>query len=48
MKNIDLIKQESTNIVLDVLPNTNSENLSESSNLFSMGLNSVNAMSLSN
>ncbi|MEH2381345.1 MAG: acyl carrier protein [Nostoc sp.] len=46
MKNIDLIKQETTNVVLNVLPNINSEDLSESSNLFSMGLDSVNAMSL--
>lgn len=46
MKNIDLIKQETTNVVLTVLPNINSEDLSESSNLFSMGLDSVNAMSL--
>ena len=46
MKNIDLIKQETTNVVLKVLPNINSEDLSESSNLFSMGLDSVNAMSL--
>jgi acyl carrier protein len=46
MKNIDLIKQETTNLVLKVLPNITSEDLSESSNLFSMGLDSVNAMSL--
>ncbi len=46
MKNIDLIKQETKNVVLTVLPNINSEDLSESSNLFSMGLDSVNAMSL--
>ncbi len=46
MKSIDLIKQETKNVVLTVLPNINSEDLSESSNLFSMGLDSVNAMSL--
>jgi acyl carrier protein len=46
MKNIDLIKQETTNVVLNILPNINSEDLLESSNLFSMGLDSVNAMSL--
>ncbi|MEH1813035.1 MAG: acyl carrier protein [Nostoc sp.] len=46
MKNVDLIKQETKNVVLTVLPNINSEDLSESSNLFSMGLDSVNAMSL--
>ncbi|PHM11384.1 acyl carrier protein [Nostoc sp. 'Peltigera malacea cyanobiont' DB3992] len=46
MKNIDLIKQETRNVVLTVLPNINSEDLSESSNLFTMGLDSVNAMSL--
>ncbi|WP_223265089.1 acyl carrier protein [Nostoc sp. 'Peltigera membranacea cyanobiont' 210A] len=46
MKNLDLIKQETRNVVLNVLPNINSEDLSESSNLFSMGLDSVNAMSL--
>ena len=46
MKNIDLIKQKTRNVVLTVLPNINSEDLLESSNLFSMGLDSVNAMSL--
>lgn len=46
MKNIDLIKQKTTNVVLNVLPNINSEDLSEYSNLFSMGLDSVNAMLL--
>ncbi|MEH2040984.1 acyl carrier protein [Nostoc sp.] len=46
MKNIDLIKQKTRNVVLTVLPNINSEDLSESSNLFTMGLDSVNAMSL--
>ncbi|WP_193196879.1 acyl carrier protein [Nostoc sp. MG11] len=46
MKSLDLIKQETKNIVLNVLPNINIEDFSESSNLFSMGLDSVNAMTL--
>ncbi|MEH2311069.1 MAG: acyl carrier protein [Nostoc sp.] len=46
MKNIDLIEKETKNIVLNILPNINGEDLSESSNLFSIGLDSVNAMSL--
>ena len=46
MKSIDLIEQETKKVVLSVLPNTNSEGLSNSSNLFSIGLDSVNAMTL--
>ncbi len=46
MKNVDLIKQETKNVVLNVLPNIDSKDLSDSSNLFSMGLDSVNAMTL--
>ncbi|MBR8839072.1 MAG: acyl carrier protein [Stigonema ocellatum SAG 48.90 = DSM 106950] len=46
MKNIDLIKEKTKNVVLNTLPNINSEDLSDSSNLFSMGLDSVNAMTL--
>ncbi|MBD2194865.1 MULTISPECIES: acyl carrier protein [Calothrix] len=46
MKTIDLITEETKNIVLNVLPNISREDLSESSNLFSLGLDSVNAMTL--
>lgn len=46
MKSIDLIEKETKNVVLSILPNINGEDLSESSNLFSIGLDSVNAMSL--
>lgn len=46
MKSIDLIEQKTKNVVLSVLPNINSEDVSDSSNLFSIGLDSVNAMTL--
>ncbi|QIR37152.1 acyl carrier protein [Tolypothrix sp. PCC 7910] len=46
MKTIDLITEETKNIVSSVLPNISREDLSESSNLFSLGLDSVNAMTL--
>lgn len=46
MKNIDLIEQETQNVILKILPNLRSEDLSDSSNLFSIGLDSVNAMTL--
>lgn len=46
MKSIDLIEKETKNVVLSILPNINGEDLSESSNLFNIGLDSVNAMSL--
>lgn len=46
MKSIDLIEKETKNVVLSILANINGEDLSESSNLFSIGLDSVNAMSL--
>ncbi|BAZ09553.1 D-alanine--poly(phosphoribitol) ligase subunit 2 [Calothrix sp. NIES-4071] len=46
MKNIDVIKQETKSVIINVLPNMKSEDLSDSSNLFSMGLDSINAMTL--
>lgn len=46
MKSIDLIEQTTKNVVLSVLPNINSKDLSDSTNLFSLGLDSVNAMTL--
>jgi acyl carrier protein len=46
MKSIDFIEEKTKNVVLSVLPNLNSEDLSDSSNLFSIGLDSVNAMTL--
>ncbi|MEH2128695.1 acyl carrier protein [Nostoc sp.] len=46
MKSIDLIEQKTRNVVLSVLPNINREDLSDISNLFSIGLDSVNAMTL--
>ncbi|GAX45464.1 D-alanine--poly(phosphoribitol) ligase subunit 2 [Tolypothrix sp. NIES-4075] len=46
MKSIDLIEQKTKNIVSSLLPNINSEDFSDTSNLFSIGLDSVNAMTL--
>ncbi|MBU7585510.1 MAG: acyl carrier protein [Nostoc sp. TH1S01] len=46
MKSLDLTEQKIKNIVLSVLPNLNSQDLSDTSNLFSIGLDSVNAMTL--
>ncbi|KAF3890021.1 MULTISPECIES: acyl carrier protein [Nostocales] len=46
MRSIDLIEQKTKNIVLSLLPNINSDDLSDYSNLFSIGLDSVNAMTL--
>ncbi|MEH2199892.1 acyl carrier protein [Nostoc sp.] len=46
MKSIDLIEEKTRNVVLSVLPNINREDLSDISNLFSIGLDSVNAMTL--
>lgn len=46
MKTIDSIEQKIKNIVLSVLPNISSEDLSDTTNLFNIGLDSVNAMTL--
>lgn len=46
IESIDLIEDKTKNVVLSVLPNLNSEDLLDSSNLFSIGLDSVNAMTL--
>lgn len=46
MKSIDLIDQKIKNVVLSVLPNINSKDLTDTSSLFSIGLDSVNAMAL--
>ncbi|MBD6620277.1 acyl carrier protein [Komarekiella sp. 'clone 1'] len=47
MRSIDSIEQKTKKVVLSVLSNNiNSEDFSEYSNLFGMGLDSVNAMAL--
>jgi acyl carrier protein len=44
--NIQEIKQKTNGVVLTVLPNLRPEELSEDQNIFSLGLNSINAMAL--
>jgi acyl carrier protein len=44
--NIQEIKQKTSGVVLTVLPNLRPEELSEDQNIFSLGLNSINAMAL--
>jgi len=44
--NIQEIKQKANGVVLTVLPNVRPEELSEDQNIFSLGLNSINAMAL--
>ena len=46
MKSSDLIQQKVKSAVLQILPNISLEDLSNSSNLFSLGLDSVNSMEL--
>jgi acyl carrier protein len=44
--NIQEIKQKTSGVVLTVLPNLRPEELSDDQNIFSLGLNSINAMAL--
>jgi acyl carrier protein len=46
MNSLESINQKSHDIVLDLLPNLSSEKLLDDQDLFSLGLDSVNAMML--
>jgi acyl carrier protein len=46
MESLDSIKQKSHNVVLELLPDVRSEELSDETDLFDMGLDSINAMTL--
>lgn len=46
MNSIEQIKQEAKEVILAILPNVSSENLNEESDIFSLGLDSINAMTL--
>jgi acyl carrier protein len=46
MESLDSIKQKSHSVVLELLPDVRSEELSDETDLFDMGLDSINAMTL--
>lgn len=46
MEDIEAINKKSRNVVLDILPYVTSEELLEDTDLFSLGLDSVNAITL--
>lgn len=46
MENLEAIKQKSHDVVLDVMPNLNSDELLDDMDLFNLGLDSVNAIML--
>jgi acyl carrier protein len=46
MESLDSIKQKSHDVVLELLPDVRSEELSDETDLFDMGLDSINAMTL--
>lgn len=46
MEDIEALKKKSHNVVLDILPYVTSEELLEDTDLFSLGLDSVNAITL--
>jgi acyl carrier protein len=46
METLDSIKQKSNSVVLELLPDIRSEDLSDETDLFDMGLDSINAMTL--
>jgi acyl carrier protein len=46
METLDSIKQKSHDVVLELLPDIRSEDLSDETDLFDMGLDSINAMTL--
>lgn len=46
MQGIEAIKEKSHNVVLDILPTVSSEELLDDMDLFSLGLDSVNAIML--
>jgi acyl carrier protein len=46
MNSTEQIKQEAKEVVLAILPDVSSEDLNEESDIFSLGLDSINAMTL--
>jgi acyl carrier protein len=46
MNSTEQIKQEAKEVVLAILPDVSSEELNEESDIFSLGLDSINAMTL--
>ncbi len=46
MNSTEQIKQEAKEVVLAILPDVGSEELNEESDIFSLGLDSINAMTL--
>jgi acyl carrier protein len=46
MMTTEEVKQTTQRVVLDLLPDVSHEELAEDSNIFSMGLDSINAMTL--
>ena len=46
MESLNSIKQKSHDVVLELLPDVRSEELSDETDLFDMGLDSINAMTL--
>lgn len=46
METLEIIKQKSHTIVLDIMPNVSSEELLDNRDIFSLGLDSTNAMTL--
>jgi len=46
MNSTEQIKQEAKKVILAILPDVSSEDLNEESDIFSLGLDSINAMTL--
>jgi|GEM_PF-1504045 acyl carrier protein len=46
MNSSEQIKQEAKKVILAILPDVSSEDLNEESDIFSLGLDSINAMTL--
>jgi len=46
MNSTEQIKQEAKEVILAILPDVTSEDLNEESDIFSLGLDSINAMTL--
>lgn len=46
MENFEKIRQKSHNVVLEILPNVSPEELVDDKDLFSLGLDSITAMTL--
>jgi acyl carrier protein len=46
MNSTEQIKQQAKEVVLAILPDVSSEDLNEESDIFSLGLDSINAMTL--